>query len=296
MDRAEGLGRYRRGEGPLVAEQISAVEDMYEGNVNKILSMIRPDDIVLDVGGWAQPFRRANYVLDIFPYETRGWYQHLGMPPSLGEGPEYFTRETWIQRDICDKEPWPFADKSIDFVICSHTLEDVRDPLWVCSEIIRVGKRGYIEVPSLYAEFLPSRNTRLAGAPHHRWLITIKNNKILFEMKYHLIHRPDLHLPPYLGLLLKPEDMVQWMFWEESFDFQEASVPLGEEDIEKRLREYVQSLTPPLSVLNKLLLIFIFELRHYLRKVPWPTPLLGTLRTLYRRMSALTFQKVRKAP
>jgi ubiquinone/menaquinone biosynthesis C-methylase UbiE len=49
-----------------------------------------------------------------------------------GPLPEGFTRDTWVQRDICDHEPWPFEDRQFDFVVCSHTLEDVRDPVWVC--------------------------------------------------------------------------------------------------------------------------------------------------------------------
>jgi hypothetical protein len=74
---------------------------------------------------------------------VRGWYA-----PPQGGGREWFGRGTWIQRDICDREPFLFKDKEIDFVVCSQTLEDVRDPLWVCSEMIRVAKAGYIEVPA----------------------------------------------------------------------------------------------------------------------------------------------------
>ena len=58
--------------------------------------------------------------------------------------------------------------------ICSHTLEDLRDPLWVCAELVRVAKAGYVEVPSRAAE--QSRgweHPRIAGLSHHRWLIEI---------------------------------------------------------------------------------------------------------------------------
>ncbi len=116
---------------------------MFINNLNKILSQIKPGDTVLDIGGWAQPFRRANYVMDAMPYETRGFYSNIGLPDHLGDCEEHFTKSTWIQRDICSREPYPFGDKSVDYVICSHVLEDIRDPLWVCSEIIRIGKRGY---------------------------------------------------------------------------------------------------------------------------------------------------------
>lgn len=148
---------------------------MYEPNVARVLGMIHPDDVVLDIGGWARPFSRANYVMDAEPYETRNYY---GAPQ--GGTHEYFTADTWIQRDICDRAPYPFGTKEIDFVICSHTLEDVRDPLWVCSEMVRVAKRGYIEVPSRAAESCRGVVPGQVGWPHHRWLIDIDGQQVIF--------------------------------------------------------------------------------------------------------------------
>ena len=108
---------------------------MYEPNVQHIVELLSPTDVVLDIGGWASPFNRADYILDVEPYETRGFYRTLGGPPFQGGDHEHFTKDTWLQRDLCDRTPFPFGDKEIDFVICSHTLEDIRDPLWVCSEM-----------------------------------------------------------------------------------------------------------------------------------------------------------------
>src|SRR5437660_900233 len=96
----------------------------------QLLDAIGPDDVVLDIGGWADPFARADWVLDRMPYETRGLYERMGWVQRAAE-PERFTRETWIERDLCDREPYPFADNDVDFVICSQTLEDLRDPVWV---------------------------------------------------------------------------------------------------------------------------------------------------------------------
>jgi len=101
---------------------------------------------VLDVGGWAAPLARADSVLDIMPWETRGLYG------DADPAAERFDAQTWVQRDICSREPWPFADGAFDFVVCSHTLEDVRDPIWVCCELSRVARAGYVEVPSRLVE------------------------------------------------------------------------------------------------------------------------------------------------
>ena len=115
---------------------------MFKKNVDLILAQIAASDIVLDIGGWSKPFNRANYVIDILPYETRRVFH------STGPEKEFFSKDTWIIRDLSSRKPIPFKNKEIDFVICSHTLEDIRDPIHLCSEIVRIGKRGYIEIPS----------------------------------------------------------------------------------------------------------------------------------------------------
>ena len=60
-----------------------------------ILASLRDEDLVLDVGGWAKPFARADWVLDLMPYETRGVYGESGTAE------ERFNAETWVARDIC---------------------------------------------------------------------------------------------------------------------------------------------------------------------------------------------------
>ena len=114
---------------------------MLDASRDRILRELPDDALVLDIGGWGKPFPRADWVVDVKDYATRGVY---GSEP----GEERFGLKTWVQRDICAAEPLPFEDEQFDFVVCSHTLEDVRDPVWVSSEINRVGRAGYIEVPS----------------------------------------------------------------------------------------------------------------------------------------------------
>jgi hypothetical protein len=193
---------------------------VYAPNESKVLAEIGPNDIVLDVGGWARAFNRANYVIDCHPYETRGrhYREAFGLEPQGGPV-ERFTAETYIRRDLCDRAPWPFADKSIDYCTCSHTLEDLRDPIWVCHEMIRIAKRGYIETPSRVFE--ASRN-REAGVPvglsHHRWHVDKKGTHITFYPKNHDIHGdPTLSLPESYWKSLPDEQMITWLFWEGEF-------------------------------------------------------------------------------
>jgi hypothetical protein len=132
---------------------------------DRILAL--PDDaLVLDVGGWAAPFNRADWVIDAMPFETRG-----AMGFSYGGARERFGADSWVRTDFCAREPWPFRDDQFDLVLCVTTLEDVRDPVWVCQEMSRVAKAGYLEVPSILNELtwrLPGEGAYL-GNRHHHW-------------------------------------------------------------------------------------------------------------------------------
>lgn len=220
---------------------------MYVKNEQKILALLQPHDVVLDIGGWACPFNRANYVMDAEPYETRGYYRTLGPGWSSSQGgdKEFFSKETWIQRDICDHKPFPFADKEIDFVICSHTLEDIRDPLWVCSEMNRIAKRGYIEVPSRLIESCRNRVfSSSVGLSHHRWLVEMEADAISFLMKYHLIHNHwKYSFPSSFAKTLPEEKKVSWLFWEKCFYYYEETIH-GEENIAVELESYIQKNHP----------------------------------------------------
>jgi hypothetical protein len=193
-----------------------------EVNRDRLLERLGPDDVVLDIGGWGDPFERADWVIDIFPYETRGFYERQGWGKPRDRDAERFSKETWIQRDVCDREPFPFDDGSIDFVLCSHTLEDIRDPIWVCSEINRVGKAGYIEVPSRLEEQSWGCAGDYVGWDHHRWLIDVNGGEITFAFKVHSIHaHEDEYFPPGFWNELGEEERVHSLWWEDGFAYRE---------------------------------------------------------------------------
>ena len=218
---------------------------MYEPNVARVLAMLSPSDVVVDIGGWACPFNRADYVIDAEPFDTRGYYATFGGKPSQGGADEHFTRERWIVRDLCDRAPYPFADKSVDFVICSHTLEDVRDPLWICAEMVRIAKRGYIEVPSRVWETCRGHESpRTVGLSHHRWLVDIEGTHIDFLMKYHLIHSDWRYsLPASFGASLGEAEAVQWMYWDGGFTWRERTIH-GLDAQRAELAGYVERVRP----------------------------------------------------
>lgn len=208
---------------------------MFEKNVGVILGQTSASDIILDIGGWARPFNRANYVLDIMPYENRDIFG------SLGPEKELFTKDSWIIHDVSSKKPLPFGNKEIDFVICSHILEDIRDPIYLCSEIVRIGKRGYIEVPSRIIESTKGlEGKHYAGYYHHRWLVEIEGGEIVFRFKSHLLHDSwKFHFPKSYSKKLNGDERASYLFWEDSFKYKEV-IQISSIKIANELAEFVR--------------------------------------------------------
>jgi hypothetical protein len=213
---------------------------MLDRSRTQILASLDDDDLVLDVGGGAQPFARADWVIDLMAYDGRGLY---GDPPDPAG--ERFGASTWVQRDICAREPWPFQDRQFDFSICSHTLEDVRDPLFVCAELIRVSRRGYIEVPSRLEEQSYGFQGPWAGWGHHRWLIESEGDELTFVFKHHVLHnRPSDHFPADFHAGLSDEARVLAFWWQDSFSFRER-VFLDAPALDAYLASFVTAHQPP---------------------------------------------------
>jgi len=219
---------------------------MWEANRERI-EKLAGDGLVLDIGGWANPLHRADYVMDVFPYETRYLgYHGVGllpssvMYPSPREG-ERFTKDRWVLHDICSRKPFPFPDKMFDFVVCSHTLEDIRDPIWACSEIVRISKAGYIETPSRLWE-QTKRGSGVVGEGHHRWMVEVQDNRILFYGKPHFLHTSRKFFVPYSFVEREKSeiDKVVWLFWNDSFLFEEPPTFWNSE-----VADYIRELNIP---------------------------------------------------
>jgi Methyltransferase domain len=182
-------------------------------------------DRVLDVGGLVQPLNTATHILDVLPYEARGH-------PLDEKIPVRYSEKTYVQHDIC-KKPWPYRDKFFDFSFCTHTLEDVRDPVGACEELMRVSRAGYIEVPSRLRESFHSRHgywwRRLLGRPiligmgEHRWLCEREGQGLVFTAKT----ATGTHSRKYfivraeVGRDLTPEEANIGLFWNDYFPVRE---------------------------------------------------------------------------
>ncbi len=212
---------------------------MLAASRRRILERLADGDLVLDVGGWAQPFERADWVLDLLPYETRGLYGY-----DRDTADERFSAQTWVVRDVCDREPWPFADGQFDFAICAQTLEDLRDPVWVCQELQRVARAGYVEVPSRLEEQSLGVHGPWAGWSHHRWLCDLDGDGIRFVFKPPLVHTRDSdHFPAGFHATLAEEQRVEQLWWEGAFTAREQ-VFVEAEPLDEYLASFVAAHRP----------------------------------------------------
>jgi hypothetical protein len=186
-------------------------------DINRVLSAIGPQDRVLDLGGSDKAFPRANVVVDLCPYESR----HIVHP----DYPEHFTKDSWIEADFCAPDFWrTVPDKSFDFVIISQTLEDIRDPLYVCSQMIRCAKAGYIEAPSKFRECAKqSAAHTFSGYDHHRWLIEPAPDLsgLIFKAKLSWAHHEDFLGDEHRPLVYSIPHQFHGYFWKGSFSYVE---------------------------------------------------------------------------
>jgi SAM-dependent methyltransferase len=121
------------------------------------------NDKVLDIGSGGGPFPLATHLCDHYPGETT----HRAEALARDDRPLV----------VCNIERLPYRDKAFDFVFCSHVLEHVANPAKACQEIMRVGKRGYIETPTRTSDII----FNFTGLPdHHKWHINKLGKTLVF--------------------------------------------------------------------------------------------------------------------
>ena len=122
---------------------------------------IQPSALCLEVGSGGNPYFRSNVLLDAYLDTRQRHHEALiaDRPTVIGK-----------------VENLPFKDKAFDFVIASHVLEHSSNPEVFLSELMRVGKAGYIEVPDALME-------RLNPYLDHRLELTLRKNTLKIRKK-----------------------------------------------------------------------------------------------------------------
>lgn len=217
---------------------------MLEAAVTRIAELVPDDALLLDVGGWAAPFNRADWVLDLMPHATRGG------DGAHGGSWERFSAQTWVHRDACSRRPWPWPDDHFAFAVCSGTLEELRDPVWVCAELSRVARAGYVEVSTVESELIADPG----WLERHRWLCDFAAGELVFTHKTAAL-RDDatLRVPARWHERMEPAEHVQGFFWDGELRARERFLVGDERDaaldaLRTRLRERFEPSTTEVRV------------------------------------------------
>lgn len=136
--------------------------DLGYGYQRELMRRVPATGRILDLASGHNPFPRATVLSERNLGETR----HRQQP---------FTRDA-RPVVVLDIHHLPFADKSFDYIYCSHVLEHVDDPARACAEIMRVGKAGYIETPTAMKDALFGWAEEIG----HRWHVTRVGRRLVF--------------------------------------------------------------------------------------------------------------------
>lgn len=113
----------------------------------KIIS-IKPTDKVLEIGPGSTPHNRSDAFLELNYADSKIKVSQRGgvkVDPKFGKKTVYFY----------DGVDFPFEDNEFDYVICSHVVEHVPNPIHFMNEIFRVGGGcGYLEYPLITYEYM----------------------------------------------------------------------------------------------------------------------------------------------
>jgi SAM-dependent methyltransferase len=122
---------------------------------------IKNSDLVLEIGSGHNPKPRSDVLCDKLPEDD------------AQRGGKIVHDRPFI---AADGQYLPFADKSFDYIISCHVLEHAENPALFLSELMRVGKAGYIETPTEIGE-------KLYGWEYHKWVFKSDSDKLIIKKK-----------------------------------------------------------------------------------------------------------------
>jgi len=188
---------------PWIPEEALAILAAHEGSL-------------LDVGGGAAPYCHATHILDALPFSAErlaanAWGGNEVSAfrlarRSFSGGGFHPSSLQYTQLDLCACREWPFRDDQFDLGLCSHCLEDLRDPLPAVHELSRVCRQVLIVVPSrLFEQTRGVDHPRYCGFPHHPWIVEYRDGKVMFRRKTPALMLPACHLVCPIGKTLRLE-------------------------------------------------------------------------------------------
>jgi hypothetical protein len=104
---------------------------------------------------------------------------------------------TFFEVNLEDKNTWSellsyvALNGKFDFSICSHTLEDVFNPLELIELLKKISKSGFVAIPSKYDEFLFLYENKYRGNAHHKQFFDVIDNELIVFPKFSWIENNE---------------------------------------------------------------------------------------------------------
>jgi len=122
---------------------------------------IPPNALVLDIGSGHSPHPRADVLCDRY------------IDDDTERGGSIRADRPLI---VADAHDLPFKDGAFDYVVTSHIIEHMDDPVRFCAELQRVARAGHIASPSEIAE-------KLFYWPFHKWYVNKIGDTLVLHPK-----------------------------------------------------------------------------------------------------------------
>ena len=133
---------------------------------------------------------KFNSVLDV-GYSANSWDSEF-VTHYIDVHPSDLDKHNFIG-DVNTPDVWNNVDDYVsnngkfDFCVCSHTLEDIINPYYVCKMISKYCIGGFIAVPSKYIESCKGIDGPQRGYIHHRYIFDIVNGEFTGYPKLNFI-------------------------------------------------------------------------------------------------------------
>lgn len=165
---------------------------------------------IIDIGGakekhFPQKFSFIDYVLDLNSADTKET-ELVSIRGDINEESSFIKIEEYVKNK-----------GKFNFSICTHTLEDIRNPQLVIKKLPQISKAGLLSFPSKYLELSRFEKPELfRGFHHHRWIFVIKKNKIIAIPKINMVEHKILN-----SVEKKYQDSIGELYieWEGEIDF-----------------------------------------------------------------------------
>ena len=121
---------------------------------------------------------------------------------------------------IYPNQKLPFKDKEFDYVICTHVIEHVNHPMAFKEEIERIGKSGYIELPTrLNDNMVFGCDEDIYG---HKWWFEFDDDqqKLVFAKKIDAIEQFVSVGSIFKWTEIFEDSFIIQTYWSESIDME----------------------------------------------------------------------------